>query len=857
MIANKLFNNDPRSSIERRIFDVCRNGLLNGRGTYSWPDGGLYENKFRDIRRRGSGRRCSADGAIYDGECRNDMLNARGTYAWPDGAVYEGEWSNGKRHGHGTYTWPDGTMYEGEWSENVLQGHGRLLWPGGQEHEGDDLMSLYDTDTGGEGDSHDSRTAASLLLRPPPPPPPPHRGPEPEACPELEAIARVKRLSTGADCLYDPSLVPFDYLARCTAQWGAESEGRLLGEGVFGKVYLAVDVEAEFRFVVKKLNLRSLAALYEQDAAAKVAAKMQANEIVTLSRFRRCPHVVRLLGFTDPSAENRLLCLAYEYCAGGALDRALGDDLKAWELTYRQRLRIALGVVKGLNYLHKGGGGGEGEGEGDRCWHRDVKSANICLTATLEAKLIDCGLAKFMPAAGEECSDQMSSIAGRVGTVGYRCPDYDAGESFGESTEVFALGVVLLELALGQVTLVGQNRSNLYLHFIKRKREDVLEHFDPRAEGDGTWPAELKRQWAQLIIDCLQDDPAARLGISAILQQLVKMAQAHGQMTVSEQVLRDMRLEVERSREAEHFKEARSLIELRMCVFCMEESAVTEGVECGNEETKHFLCTDCFNYHVEQEDKKAKNDIMQRDNRIHCPCGSPGPHGTVVPCTVYSDLEITRALARYPDTYANHVLNYAKLERWRLENHGTGDHWKREQELLHAVRDEKRQRDLMEQRFNELVLANAILEANAEAERRAKEQIRATEERLQQEAAASETLIAITSKPCPGCGTGITHWHGHACHHIKPSGGCPNCHQHFCFACERPRDQFASSCSCKFFCSGTDIAAHTRERSGFRYDDRCGCLYCNECAPGQPCELCDGDCVVCKGVVPPNPAVVV
>ena len=73
--------------------------------------------------------------------------------------------------------------------------------------------------------------------------------------------------------------------------------------------------------------------------------------------------------------------------------------MKAQELTYRQRLRIALGAAKGLNYLHKGG---DESVEGGKCWHWDVKSANICLTATLEAKLIDCGLAKFMPAAGQE-----------------------------------------------------------------------------------------------------------------------------------------------------------------------------------------------------------------------------------------------------------------------------------------------------------------------------------------------------------------------------------------------------------------------------------------------------------------------
>lgn len=219
-----------------------------------------------------------------------------------------------------------------------------------------------------------------------------------------------------------------------------------------------------------------------------------------------------------------------------------GDDRKARELTYRQRLRIALGVVRGLDYLHTGGGV-----EGDRCWHRDVKSANICLTATLEAKLIDYGLAKFMPAVGEGCSEQMSSIAGRVGTRGYRClRSAEGGSPFGESTEVFALGVVLLELVVGQVTLTDRYGTNLYFHFVRDKKSNVLEHFDRRADGDGEWPAELKQEWVQLITGCLRDDPDERLGIADISERLEQLTQTYGQLTLSEQALRDVR-----SREAE------------------------------------------------------------------------------------------------------------------------------------------------------------------------------------------------------------------------------------------------------------------------------------------------------------------
>ena len=48
---------------------------------------------------------------------------------------------------------------------------------------------------------------------------------------------------------------------------------------------------------------------------------------------------------------------------------------------------------------------------------------------------------------------------------------------------------------------------------------------------------------------------------------------------------------------------------------------------------------------------------------------------------------------------------------------------------------------------------------------------------------ASMALINATTKPCPHCQFRVSHYHGHACHHIQPGGGCPSCHKHFCYVC--------------------------------------------------------------------------
>jgi len=95
--------------------------------------------------------------------------------------------------------------------------------------------------------------------------------------------------------------------------------------------------------------------------------------------------------------------------------------------------------------------------------------------------------------------------------------------------------------------------------------------------------------------------------------------------------------------------------------------------------------------------------------------------------------------------------------------------------------------------------------------------------------AEAERAIRESSKPCPNCGTAITHYYKHGCHHIMPGSGCPACGHHFCYLClgphpcrQRPR--------CPVFCN-----------------DSCGCPICPDCRPGVPCANCDsGGCPACN-----------
>ena len=204
----------------------------------------------------------------------------------------------------------------------------------------------------------------------------------------------------------EPAELSPAYLAACTDRF---SEGRKIGEGAFGTVYRAVDAAMGRRFAVKRLIGGGLQPSVPVDEVELQPLRSSAQrEIEVLSRFQH-PNIARLLGYTPPTADNhedsRLPCLVYELAEKGALDNALRDDSLAGELTWRTRVRIALGIAKALNYLHCGG-------SGERCFHRDVKAANVCLSADLTPKLIDCGLAMLVPDAPGVAGRTMLTASG-------------------------------------------------------------------------------------------------------------------------------------------------------------------------------------------------------------------------------------------------------------------------------------------------------------------------------------------------------------------------------------------------------------------------------------------------------------
>lgn len=196
-------------------------------------------------------------------------------------------------------------------------------------------------------------------------------------------------------------------------------QSEMIGVGGFGAVYRGVLPTTGTEVAVKKITRNSIQGLREFAA-----------EIESLGRLRH-KNLVNLQGWCK--RKNDLL-LVYDYIPNGSLHSLLYK--KGFVLSWEQRFNIIKGIAAGLLYLHEE-------------WelvviHRDVKSSNVLIDAEMNARLGDFGLARLYDHGTE------SHTTNIVGTIGYIAPELARNGKASTSSDVFAYGVLLLELVSGR-----------------------------------------------------------------------------------------------------------------------------------------------------------------------------------------------------------------------------------------------------------------------------------------------------------------------------------------------------------------------------------------------------------------------
>ncbi|KAL8048062.1 hypothetical protein ABFX02_07G039400 [Erythranthe guttata] len=171
--------------------------------------------------------------------------------------------------------------------------------------------------------------------------------------------------------------------------------------------------------------------------------KMKWNAYEELKILQKVNHgnLVRLEGFCiDPFESN--CYLVYEHVENGSLHSWLHENKnnkKPEKLSWKTRLRIAIDIANGLQYIH--------EHTRPRVVHEDINSKNILLDSNMRAKIANFGLTK------SGCNAITTQI---VGAKGYICPEYIENGVVSTKMDVFSFGVVLLELVSGRAPVDDQ-----------------------------------------------------------------------------------------------------------------------------------------------------------------------------------------------------------------------------------------------------------------------------------------------------------------------------------------------------------------------------------------------------------------
>ncbi|KAG0265475.1 hypothetical protein DFQ27_000612 [Actinomortierella ambigua] len=236
--------------------------------------------------------------------------------------------------------------------------------------------------------------------------------------------------------------------------------GDFLGRGNFGKVYRASWNGK--RVAAKQFTLRGEDALIEEEIKAH--------------RELSHPNIIKMLGL-EPHDQTMVMIL--EFCDNGSLKAALQGRLI---LDWHAKSRIARETAAGLAYLHA-----------NNVLHRDLRSSNVLLDADASVRLTDFGIPKIKTTTAAKAHGQRGE-----GTLRWMAPELlSVRPKYSPKSDVYALGMVLWEMASEKVLPYGDHDNNGYItEYVKNGGRETLPDDTPQDYRD--W---VQSCWAQEIAE--------------------------------------------------------------------------------------------------------------------------------------------------------------------------------------------------------------------------------------------------------------------------------------------------------------------------------------------------------------------
>ncbi|XP_028786943.1 LEAF RUST 10 DISEASE-RESISTANCE LOCUS RECEPTOR-LIKE PROTEIN KINASE-like 1.2 [Neltuma alba] len=279
---------------------------------------------------------------------------------------------------------------------------------------------------------------------------------------------------------------------------------RELGRGKHGTVYLGI-LKDGHSVAIKQLHEDKLKALRlhdEQLHSEKVENFMSEVSLLTSVSHE---NLVQLHGCV--SSQSSELLLVQEYVPKGNLTKCLLDSLlQPGVLPWHTRLNIAIQTASALAYLHS-----------RNIIHRDVKTSNILLDHSFNAKVADYGLSHLFPLGVTHITTDPD------GTPGYIDPEYYEHCHLSDKSDVYSYGVVLMEL-ISSLPAFGEEdeRPCLSDYAVNKIRGRQLGSLvDPALgfESDG-WITQTISAVADLACSCLQRHRDSRPSMAKVLERL-------------------------------------------------------------------------------------------------------------------------------------------------------------------------------------------------------------------------------------------------------------------------------------------------------------------------------------------------
>ncbi|XP_019251674.1 PREDICTED: rust resistance kinase Lr10-like isoform X2 [Nicotiana attenuata] len=270
-----------------------------------------------------------------------------------------------------------------------------------------------------------------------------------------------------------------------------------LGQGGYGSVY--------------KGKLRS-----GPDVAVKILTKPKAdgqdfiNEVATIGRIHHV-NVVQLIGYC---AERSKRALVYDFMPNGSLDKYITPREGGALLSWQRKSEIALGVARGIEYLHRGCD--------IQILHFDIKPHNILLDENFVPKISDFGLAKLYPT-----DNSIVTLTAARGTIGYVAQEL-INRSIGPisyKADVYSFGMLLIEIAgMKRNSAAREDMSSQYFpHWIYDQFDKEKEIEVPDETHDDE---KIIKKLTLVALWCIQMNPLDRPSMTKVVEMLEGEIQA-------------------------------------------------------------------------------------------------------------------------------------------------------------------------------------------------------------------------------------------------------------------------------------------------------------------------------------------